>query len=61
MSKVLITGAAGFVGHALAGYLLKDEYVVYGIDNLNPYYDVQLKKRPAADPDRVRPLYLWAD
>lgn len=44
MPKVLITGVAGFVGHALAGYLLKDEYVVYGIDNLNPYYDVQIKK-----------------
>jgi UDP-glucuronate 4-epimerase len=41
--KVLITGAAGFIGHGLAHRLLADGYSVYGIDNLNAYYDVQLK------------------
>ncbi len=44
MFNVLITGAAGFVGHALAHHLLGEGYAVYGIDNLNPYYDVGLKK-----------------
>jgi UDP-glucuronate 4-epimerase len=41
--KVLITGAAGFIGYHLAQRLLKEGITVYGIDNLNDYYDVQLK------------------
>lgn len=41
--KVLITGCAGFIGAALAKVLLeRGEYIV-GIDNLNDYYDVELK------------------
>lgn len=42
--RVLITGAAGFVGYHLAERLLADRVQVYGIDNLNDYYDVNLKK-----------------
>lgn len=42
--KVLITGIAGFVGHALAQRLLAEGVTVYGIDNLNPYYSVKLKQ-----------------
>jgi UDP-glucuronate 4-epimerase len=42
--KVLITGIAGFVGHALARRLLSEGVTVYGIDNLNPYYSVKLKQ-----------------
>lgn len=42
--KVLITGAAGFIGFHLAEKLLREEHVVVGIDNLNPYYDVTLKE-----------------
>jgi UDP-glucuronate 4-epimerase len=41
--KVLITGAAGFIGFHLAKRLLNDGYQVYGIDNLNDYYNVSLK------------------
>ncbi len=41
--QVLVTGVAGFVGYHLAQRLLADEMQVYGIDNLNDYYDVQLK------------------
>ncbi|NJO77648.1 MAG: NAD-dependent epimerase [Cyanobacteria bacterium RM1_2_2] len=41
--RVLITGVAGFVGFHLAQRLLADGMQVYGIDNLNDYYDVQLK------------------
>ncbi len=41
--RVLITGAAGFIGAALAEELLKQSDVVLGIDNLNDYYDPQLK------------------
>ncbi len=41
---VLVTGAAGFIGFHLAHRLLTEGYTVVGIDNLNPYYDVGLKK-----------------
>lgn len=42
--KVLITGAAGFIGSSLAMRLLERGDEVIGIDNLNDYYDVNLKK-----------------
>ena len=42
--KVLITGAAGFIGFHLSKKLLNEHYIVFGIDNLNNYYDVKLKK-----------------
>lgn len=42
--QVLVTGAAGFIGYHLAKRLLADGVTVYGIDNLNDYYDVNLKK-----------------
>ncbi|MBI5462387.1 MAG: NAD-dependent epimerase [Gammaproteobacteria bacterium] len=42
--KVLITGSAGFIGSNLALRLLKRGDEVIGIDNLNDYYDVNLKK-----------------
>src|SRR6056297_1383899 len=48
--NVLVTGVAGFIGFHLAYRLLKDGYSVVGIDNLNPYYDVNLKK------DRLKEL-----
>jgi len=44
MYKILVTGAAGFIGFHLAKRLLDEGYVVVGIDNLNPYYDVTLKQ-----------------
>jgi len=44
MDKILITGAAGFIGFHLANRLLADGYTVTGMDNLNTYYDVNLKK-----------------
>ena len=42
--KILVTGAAGFIGFHLCEKLLKKKYQVLGIDNLNNYYDVKLKK-----------------
>ncbi|WP_068776170.1 NAD-dependent epimerase [Paenibacillus sp. FJAT-26967] len=41
---ILITGAAGFIGAHLSRRLMQDGYDVIGVDNLNEYYDVQLKR-----------------
>ncbi|MEL4455186.1 NAD-dependent epimerase [Lutimonas vermicola] len=41
--KVLVTGAAGFIGHHLSKLLIKEGYQVVGIDNINNYYDPNLK------------------
>jgi UDP-glucuronate 4-epimerase len=41
--KILVTGAAGFIGYHLCKSLLDDDYEVLGIDNLNNYYDPKLK------------------
>jgi UDP-glucuronate 4-epimerase len=46
--KVLITGSAGFIGSALSLRLLARGDEVIGIDNLNDYYDVELKRRRLA-------------
>ncbi len=41
--KILVTGAAGFIGFHLCKKLIDEGFQVYGIDNLNSYYEVQLK------------------
>ncbi|MBI5776135.1 MAG: NAD-dependent epimerase [Nitrospirae bacterium] len=41
---ILVTGAAGFIGYHVARRLLERGETVLGLDNLNPYYDVRLKK-----------------
>lgn len=43
MKKILITGSAGFIGFHLSKKLTSNGYEVIGLDNLNTYYDVQLK------------------
>lgn len=50
MKKVLVTGAAGFIASKVCEFLLQDGVEVVGLDNLNDYYDVDLKKR------RLKPL-----
>lgn len=42
--KILITGAAGFIGSHTAEYLQREGHEVTGLDNFNEYYDVSLKK-----------------
>jgi len=54
MKNILITGIAGFIGFHLA-QLLKGKANIIGIDNLNNYYDPELKK------DRLRKLGLDID
>lgn len=41
--KILVTGAAGFIGYHTAERLLSERHEVVGVDNLNDYYDVNLK------------------
>ena len=42
---ILVTGAAGFIGFSVCkAFLKKNSYTVIGIDNMNNYYDVELKK-----------------
>ncbi|WP_371803567.1 SDR family NAD(P)-dependent oxidoreductase [Candidatus Lokiarchaeum ossiferum] len=43
--KLLVTGGAGFIGFHLCNKLLKRGDTVVCVDNINPYYDVELKKR----------------
>lgn len=42
--KILVTGAAGFIGSSLSHRLLTDGHSVVGVDNINDYYDVSLKE-----------------
>jgi UDP-glucuronate 4-epimerase len=42
-SPILVTGCAGFIGFHLANRLLQDGIPVFGLDNLNDYYDVSIK------------------
>jgi UDP-glucuronate 4-epimerase len=55
MQNILITGAAGFIGHGLALRLLEQGRNVVGLDNLNDYYEVQLKR------DRLANLQKYAN
>jgi UDP-glucuronate 4-epimerase len=42
--RILVTGAAGFIGYHTAERLIERGHEVIGFDNLNPYYDVSLKE-----------------
>ena len=41
--KILVTGVAGFIGFHLSKFLLKNNFKLVGIDNINDYYDQNLK------------------
>ena len=43
-SRILVTGSAGFIGYHLCKSLLNDGFIVYGVDNINSYYDPALKQ-----------------
>src|SRR6056297_2405917 len=45
MTRVLVTGTAGFIGFHLAKLLLEEGFEVHGFDGMTDYYDVRLKQR----------------
>jgi UDP-glucuronate 4-epimerase len=53
MMKVLVTGAAGFIGMHLAERLKNDGASVVGVDSFDPYYDVALKRARASRLDEA--------
>jgi UDP-glucuronate 4-epimerase len=60
--KVLVTGSAGFIGSTLTLRLLERGDQVIGLDNLNDYYDVNLKKaRLARYAEHPRYAHVYAD
>ena len=42
--KILVTGAAGFIGFSLSKLLLSKKHKIVGIDNINDYYSKKLKR-----------------
>jgi UDP-glucuronate 4-epimerase len=58
MRRVLVTGAAGFIGHALCRRLLSEGWRVFGVDAVTPYYDVRLKEARLAELTRFEDFEL---
>ena len=52
--KILITGVAGFIGYHLSKNLLKSSFTVIGIDNINSYYEKQLKFDRLKDLEKLK-------
>lgn len=61
MKKVLLTGAAGFIGSKTAQKLLDQGVEVVGIDNLNDYYEVSLKKLRLSELTHPKFTFLHLD
>ena len=51
--KILVTGAAGFIGFHVCKRFIKEGIEVVGIDNLNSYYDINLKKNRIKELDNL--------
>ena len=59
--NILITGSAGFIGYHLTKKMLRMGHTVYGIDNLNDYYDPDLKTARLASLDDLCKIEQCAD
>jgi UDP-glucuronate 4-epimerase len=49
MKKILVTGSCGFIGYHIVKKLLFEKFLVVGIDNMNNYYSVKIKKARLKD------------
>ena len=58
--KILITGAAGFIGSKIVRRLLSEGVEVFGMDNLNNYYNPLLKKRRIKNIEEINQNHLWS-
>jgi len=45
LKNIIVTGNAGFIGYHISKKLIENNFSVVGIDNINPYYDVNLKRK----------------
>lgn len=61
MQTILITGCAGFIGAAICEKLLQEDYFIIGIDNLNSYYDINLKKARLARLTKQKNFIFYLD
>ena len=59
--KILITGVAGFIGYHLAKSLINADYDRVGIDNLNSYYDLDLKRARLVELKKINLSFYKAD
>tara|TARA_B100000989_G_scaffold62347_1_gene43031 strand:- start:4258 stop:5307 length:1050 start_codon:yes stop_codon:yes gene_type:complete len=57
--KILITGAAGFIGSKIVRRLLSEGVAVFGMDNLNNYYNPLLKERRIKNIEEINQNHLW--
>ena len=57
--SILITGSAGFIGYHLAKKILKKNIKVFGIDNINNYYDINLKKNRIKDLKKSKKFFFY--
>ena len=55
MDKILVTGAAGFIGYHVTKLLVENGYEVVGLDNMNSYYSVSLKEARLNQLDALSP------
>ena len=52
-NTILVTGAAGFIGFHLCKRILKEGFDLIGLDNLNSYYDIELKKERLKELNKI--------
>ena len=56
--KIIVTGACGFIGYHVVNKLIEKNHQVIGIDNINSYYDVNLKKKRLTNLKKLRKFFF---